>query len=92
MADRGAWLRALGLVANGEQQTGIGPCPDCGQHQLELRYIADATSRIGYALFWCGACLHGITISRVRAPEGIRIWPIDDPRSTANVPDFIRHD
>ncbi|MFA7768707.1 hypothetical protein [Streptomyces sp. NRRL S-448] len=52
----------------------------------------DTNSRIGYALFWCAACLHGIAISRVRAPEGMPIWSIDDPGSTADVPEFIRHD
>jgi len=92
MADREAWLKALALVADGLPVTGHGPCPDCGQDQLEVRYIVDANSRIGYALFWCGACLHGITVSRVRAPEGMPTWPIDDPGSTTGVPNFIRHD
>ncbi len=92
MADRGAWLRALAPIADGQRATGSGPCPDCGRDQLKVRYIVDTNSRIGYALFWCAACLHGIAISRVRAPEGMPIWSIDDPGSTADVPEFIRHD
>ncbi|WP_435178583.1 hypothetical protein [Actinacidiphila sp. bgisy145] len=90
MADRDAWLKALALVSNGQRVTTSVPCPACGNHQLEVRYIVDPTSRVGYALFWCGACLHGITVSRVRAPERMVALSIDDPDSTADVPDFVR--
>ncbi|MFJ1598274.1 hypothetical protein [Streptomyces sp. NPDC088261] len=92
MADRGSWLRALALVADGRDVTGDEPCPNCGRDRLRVRYIVDPDSRTGHALFWCDACLHGITVSRVRAPEHMPTWPIGDPDSTAGVPDFVRHD
>jgi len=91
MADRRAWLAALAHAADAGGTTGFA-CPDCGREQLEVRYIVDAVSRMGYVLFWCGACLHGITVSRVRAPEAIPVWPIDDRRSLVGVPEFIRHE
>ncbi|ELP68265.1 hypothetical protein ACKI1I_00175 [Streptomyces turgidiscabies] len=91
MPDRGAWLKALARVADGHDEAGGGPCPACGRDGLRARYIVDAGSRIGYALLWCDACLHGIGVSRVRAPEGVRMWPIGDPASVAGVPDFT-HD
>jgi hypothetical protein len=94
MADREAWLKALARVAEGhdpdDDKAGSGPCPVCGRYRLQVRYIVDTSSRVGYALFWCDACLHGISVSRVRAPEGFRMWPIEDPASVAGVPDFTR--
>lgn len=91
MADREVWLKMLALAGSSRQAAGNEPCPDCGQYQLELRYIVDVNSRIGYVLFWCGSCLHGISVSRARAPEGLGVWPIDDPESIVGVPNFMRH-
>ncbi|MFI2430377.1 hypothetical protein [Streptomyces sp. NPDC018693] len=70
----------------------LGACPDCGQDRLQVRYIVHPDSRVGYVLLWCGACLHGISVSRVRAPEGMPTWSIDDPASVDGVPDFTRHE
>jgi hypothetical protein len=92
MADREAWLKALARVAEGHGEAADSPCPVCGRDCLEVRYVVDDSSRVGYALFWCGACLHGISVSRVRAPEGVVTWPIGDPASVAGVPDFTRDD
>ncbi|MFE5868061.1 hypothetical protein ACFQ6V_05310 [Streptomyces roseifaciens] len=90
MADRGAWLKVLGLIVDTEEGIEIRSCPDCDKRQLNLRYVVDADSRIGYALFWCGGCLRGISVSRVRAPESMPTWSLDDPTAVADVPDFIR--
>ncbi|WP_159031254.1 hypothetical protein [Streptomyces acidiscabies] len=92
MADREAWLKALMLLSDTGGDASSSPCPDCGQYRLEVRYIVDAGSRIGYALFWCGACLHGVKVSRARAPEGVPIRLLDDSSAVADVPNFIRHD
>ena len=90
MADREAWLKALMLVSDGPGE-GVGvPCPNCGQCRIEVRYVVDADTRIGYALVWCHSCLHGISVSRVRASEGMRMWPIEDPESIVGVPRFAR--
>ncbi|BAU82853.1 hypothetical protein SLA_1915 [Streptomyces laurentii] len=92
MADRAAWLRVLGRVADRQSEVGLVSCPDCGQDQLEVRYIVKHESRIGYVLLWCGKCLHGISVSRVRAPEGAPTWSIDDPASVEGVPNFARYE
>lgn len=67
-------------------------CPDCGARQLALRYVVDPDTRIGYALLWCDANLHGITVSRVQAPEGASIFPLGEPSAVEGVPDFYRHE
>ena len=89
---REAWLKALARVAEGHGDAADSPCPVCGLDCLEVRYVIDDSSRVGYVLLWCGACLHGISVSRVRAPEGVATWPIGDPASVAGVPDFTRDD
>jgi hypothetical protein len=90
MADRSAWLAALAAARIGPADSAEGQCPQCGREWLRARYIADQESRLGYVLFWCDACLHGISVSRVRAPQGAPIWSLDDPESTAGVPEFQR--
>ncbi|BBA96304.1 hypothetical protein RVR_1543 [Actinacidiphila reveromycinica] len=57
-----------------------------------MRYIVDPDSRVGYGLLWCGACLCGITVSRVRAPDGAPTRALSDPEASAGVPDFVRVD
>ncbi|MGW2276570.1 hypothetical protein [Streptomyces sp. NPDC001770] len=92
MAGRAAWLRALGKAADRPDGAGPGGCPDCGRMRLVARYLVEPGTRIGYVLFWCDACLHGISVSRVRAPEGFPAWPLDDPGSLDGVPEFTRHE
>jgi hypothetical protein len=89
MGDRQAWLKLLAAAARESGETNRIPCPNCGRSELKVRYIVDSESRIGYALFWCEACLHGVSVSRVRAPEGILTYALDDPASIAGVPEFI---
>lgn len=91
MAGRRAWLTVLARTADAGRTTGFA-CPDCGRAHLEARYVVDPASRMGYVLLWCGACLHGITVSRVRAPEAATVWPVNDARSLADVPQFTRHE
>lgn len=92
MTDRAAWLQALGQVADRQGEMDLVSCPDCSRDRLEVRYVVKPETRIGYVLLWCGACLHGISVSRVRAPEGAPAWSIDDPASVDGVPDFTRHE
>ncbi|MFF3933594.1 hypothetical protein [Streptomyces hirsutus] len=92
MANRKIWLKVLTVIAEGGGEALRTPCPDCGQFQLELRYIVDAESRIGHALFWCNECLHGVTVSRVRAPKGIPTYTFGEPAAMEGVPNLIRHE
>lgn len=90
MANRAAWLKALSRLNVGADKEAAEPCPNCGRNQIRTRYIANPESRVGYALIWCDACLHGVSVSRVRAPDGAPIWPIEDPDPVAGVPVFKR--
>ncbi|MPY61803.1 hypothetical protein [Streptomyces spongiae] len=90
MTDRATWLKALAGVRFGPGDAVEGRCPHCGREELHARYVADRESRLGYVLFWCEACVHGISVSRARAPEDAPIRPFGDPASTAGVPAFRR--
>jgi hypothetical protein len=92
MAGRQAWLTVLARVTDSRRATGAGPCPNCDKDQLEIRYIVDQETRLGYLRFWCHACLHGIAVSRACAPEGMSTRAIGDPDAIADVPDFTRDD
>lgn len=90
MADRAAWLKALAEARFGSGDKVCGACPRCGHEQVRARYIVDPASRVGYVLMWCDACLHGISVSRVRAPQVAPVWPLQAPESTRGVPEFHR--
>ncbi|MGW4646322.1 hypothetical protein [Kitasatospora sp. NPDC004289] len=90
MANHDTWVRTLGRVADLRGDPGSLPCPDCSRDRLAVRYVVDPGTRIGYGLLWCDACLHGISLSRLRAPDGAAIRSIHDPAATEGVPDFIR--
>lgn len=92
MADRSNWLRVLAQASGQRDRTHLGECPDCGLFRLQVRFIVNPDTRVGYALLWCAACLRGISVSRVRAPEGMPVRSLDDPASTEGVPDFLRHE
>jgi len=88
MSDRAIWLKTLPLAVAAAADEPIS-CPTCGQKRLEFRYIGDPSTRIGYVLLWCNACLHGISVSRVRAPESVVMGGFDDPHALAGVPQFL---
>ncbi len=92
MASRQVWLKCLAVVLSGGGDVQEAPCPDCGQKQLELRYIVEPDTRMGFALFWCNANLHGITVSRVQAPEGVPMRVMGAPEALEGVPEFTRHE
>jgi hypothetical protein len=89
-SSRKVWIKVLASI-NDNGDVGNTPCPDCEEHRLEVRYMTMAPDRMGYLLFWCWACLHGISASRVKAPEGLPLWDVTDPRALTDVPDFVRH-
>ncbi|MFJ4616599.1 hypothetical protein [Streptomyces sp. NPDC088812] len=95
MADRARWLHALAELTDrlsAAAEKGSASCPHCGENRLEYRYVVDPESRIGYVLLWCGACLHGISVSRVKAPEGVPVRSMYAPYPTQGVPPFTRPD
>lgn len=92
MTGRATWQQALARLADQEAKVDTIACLDCGQLRLQVRYIVNPDTRVGYALFWCSSCLHGISVSRVRAPNGLPTWSIDDLSSLNGVPVFSRHE
>ncbi|GAA4531139.1 SUKH-3 domain-containing protein [Amycolatopsis samaneae] len=88
-SSRRAWVKKLVTVIDaGRGDAAFVSCPTCSKYRLEIRYVGFPETRKAYLLFWCDACLRGIQLSRVWAPEGFRVWPIGDPASVADVPDF----
>jgi hypothetical protein len=63
-------------------------CPICGIGSIKFRYTADEESRVGYCDAWCGECLNGVHISRVKVPAGIHFTFFDDV-DTEGVPEFV---
>lgn len=92
MADRSNWLRVLAQASGQQGRPHLGECPDCGLPRLQVRFIVNPDTRVGYALLWCAACLRGVLVSRDRAPEGMPVRLLDDPLSTEGVPEFLRHE
>ncbi|WP_037671364.1 hypothetical protein [Streptomyces griseus] len=90
MTERDAWLKALARWSTASETDATAACPHCGRGEVRLRYVVDPDSRVGFALMWCDACGHGISVSRVRAPEGAPVRSIDDATATEGVPEFTR--
>lgn len=53
-------------------------CPSCGLHNLQLSYVAQPATRVGYACLWCNTCLQGIWLSRVKVPLGVEFTSLDE--------------
>ena len=84
------WLEAYGDVYEALPSKAHVACPRCGADALRLEFVGDATDRNAYAAFWCDNCMHGIHISRVSVPPGIRVLPIDEPWESRGeiIPDY----
>lgn len=88
MQRRDKWIVLIPSITAPEGE--LVPCPHCGKAQLDYRYIIDPKTRLGYFLLWCNACLHGISVSRVKAPADVKARSMDDPRALADVPEYTR--
>lgn len=65
-------------------------CPKCNKKDVDYIYVGDINSRIGFMEVWCNSCLHGIHISRVKIPDGSKMFSFDISNSELkkNVPKF----
>jgi Winged helix-turn-helix DNA-binding len=85
-----AWLdaarRAVAALPDGD----LPACPYCGRFDLQVRFVADPQTRIGYAAVWSDFCLRGIHISRVEVPNGAPFVVLDAPAGVlaAHIPSF----
>lgn len=85
------WLAAyeacwLALPAGEARQA----CPECGADALRLTFTGSTELRVGYASFWCDACLTGIHLSRCPVPEGVPMESLDTPveHRAVRAPDY----
>jgi len=65
-------------------------CPDCGMTELRLTFCGLEHNRVGYASFWCDACLTGVHLSRCPVPDGVPMESIDTPveQRAVRVPNY----
>lgn len=73
---REEWLKII--IENRKSKNLSISCPKCGANQFEHLYVCDVQTRLGYMLFWCKSCMTGVHISRVIAPNGEKIIPMDN--------------
>jgi len=67
-----------------------GACPDCGAEALRLSFTGQPRDRVGYASFWCDACLVGIHLSRCAVPDGVPMESLATPvdQRSVRIPDY----
>jgi hypothetical protein len=84
------WLMLYAEICSGEQPKSACRCPECGARTVDLEYVGDLSSRIGFLSMWCNTCLHGIHGSRVRVPEKEAMLSFGLPIETiaARIPKF----
>lgn len=80
-----AWLSVFVVISDEIFNTSNISCPNCGEKDVDFQYVGYVKSRLGYLQIWCRTCRHGIHFSRVRAPAGVPLLPID------SAPDVIAH-
>ena len=85
-----SWLDAFIELADTVGDEGSPVCPQCGYRTLRLQYVGDLTTRIGFAALWCDNCRRGMTLSRVKAPNGVHMLPFDADEAVlaAAIPNF----
>ncbi|MFB5678419.1 hypothetical protein ACE3NQ_23475 [Paenibacillus terreus] len=82
------WIKLSAVIADVQDTTNI-ECPNCHQFDVDYQYVGDIQSRTGFLDIWCNACLHGIHLSRTKAPEKASIIPFDAVEEyTKKVPKF----
>ena len=84
------WLLLYAKICSSELPKAECRCPECGARTVDLQYVGDLNSRIGFLSMWCNTCLHGIHGSRVRVPENETMLSFEDPDETitSRIPNF----
>jgi hypothetical protein len=81
------WLRLFDV----EDENSKKECPNCGHAAIHFQYVGDLRVRIGFLDIWCDSCIHGVHISRIRAPEHVSMISFEDGAEyKRTVPNFIR--
>ena len=74
MNDFMGWVNATKNISSESEKCA---CPNCGHIGLQVQFVGDSDRMIGHAYVWCGICLHGIHISRVKIPTGAQFLPMN---------------
>jgi hypothetical protein len=79
-ASWGAWMEAFERCYKELPDTAadVG-CPNCGAPGLRMTFCGLPEDRVGYASFWCDACLTGVHLSRCAVPDGVPMESIATP-------------
>jgi hypothetical protein len=74
-----AWLETLRRAVAALPDGDLPACPYCGRFDLQVRFVADRRTRIGFVAMWSEFCRHGIRVSRVEVPDGTSFARLDAP-------------
>jgi hypothetical protein len=86
-----AWLELVKQISDEKHESKNSLiCPKCGNSSMDYQYVGDTTTRIGYLVIWCKACLHGIHMSRTKAPVNASILPFNTSKEmlAKRIPNF----
>jgi hypothetical protein len=75
----GDWVAAFEQCCKALPEPPRADCPHCGADRLRLLFTGPEDTRVGYASFWCDACLIGVHLSRCPVPAGVAMESLDTP-------------
>lgn len=89
-ASWGAWMSAYEKHCASLPAPADTSCPSCGATGLRLAFSGSAEVRVGYASFWCDACLVGVHLSRCAVPDGVPMDSVHTPveERAVRIPDY----
>ena len=84
------WADTLYLLLHSPSERRSFPCPNCGVRALQIVYVGNPETHVGYCSLWCENCWYGIQPSRVVIPDGVDFFPFstDPDVVAAAIPDF----
>lgn len=71
------WIKLTTIITNNNTKRHEIECPNCQKRGIDYQYVGDMKSRVGFLDIWCDVCLHGIHLSRTKAPEHVCMIPFD---------------
>ena len=72
------WLRLTTMITTDSRENHNLICPKCQKNMIDYQYVGDLRSREGFLDLWCNSCLHGIHLSRTKAPANVSMLSFDD--------------
>jgi hypothetical protein len=83
-----AWYAAYVRIEEAWPERIEVPCPDGDGGTVRIAFVADPGDERGMVFLWCDVCRTGISLHRVRVPDGAPRLPFDgdDEQFDAVVP------